>query len=114
MSFCQVCSKCFQCCQRAGCRGQTSNLLAQVARSRCKPKVGLHFEGRLCSTVQNEAPSDQVSFHQKWLRKPGKKPFSDRGLTCLDREVGSQRAGCKEGPLSVAPVVIPALAPTLD
>ena len=77
-----------------------------MARSRCKPKGGLHFEGGLCSTVQNEAPSDQVSSHQKWLRKPGKKPISDRGLACLDsRKVGSRKSGSTDLPVLLQPVV---------
>ena len=105
MSFCQICSKCPQCCQRAGFRGQTSGLLAQVARARCKPKDGLHFEGGLCPTVQNETPSDQVSSHQKWLRKPGTKLFSDRGVARLDREVGSRKSGSTDLPVLLQPVV---------
>ena len=56
LSFCQTCSKCPQCCQRVGCRGETPDLLAKVARARCKPQGSLHFEGGLCPTVQDEAP----------------------------------------------------------
>ena len=100
MSFCHVCSQCPHCCQRAGCRGKTSELLAQMARTRCKSKGGFHFEGRLCPTFQNE-----VSSHQKWSRKPGKKPVSDRGLKCLEREVGSRKGGCPDIPVLVQLVV---------
>ena len=105
LSFCKVCSKCPQCCQRAGCRGQTPNLLVQMARARCKPQGGLHLEGGLRPTVQNETTSDMVSSHQKWLCKSGKKPGSVRGLNCLEREVGS-RKGCRTDlPVLLQPVV---------
>ena len=76
-----------------------------MARTRCKSQGGFHSEGGLCPTFQNEAPSDQVSSHQKWLCKPGKKPVSDRGLKCLDREVGSQKGGCPDIPVLLQPVV---------
>ena len=96
LSFCKVCSKCPQCCQRVGCRGKTQNLLAQVARTRCKPQGSLHFEGGLCPTIQNETPFDMVSSHQKWLCKSGKKLGSVRGPSCTERKVGSQK-GCSTG-----------------
>ena len=106
LSFCKVCSKCPQCCQRAGCRGQTPNLLAQMARARCKPQGGLHLEGGLCPTIQNETTSHTVSSHQKWLCKSGKKPGSIRGLNCLERKVGS-RKGCRTDlPVLLQPVVL--------
>ena len=76
-----------KCCQRAGCRRQTPNLLAQMARARCKPQGGLHLEGGLCPTIQNETTSDTVSSHQKWLCKSGKKPGSITGLNCLKEKL---------------------------
>ena len=56
LSFCQTCSKCPQCHQRVGCRGETTDLLAKVARARCKPQGSLHFEGGLCPTFKMRPP----------------------------------------------------------
>ena len=56
LSFCQVCSKYPQCCQRAGCRGQTSEVLVEVGNTGSVPKGGLHLAGRLYPSIQNEAP----------------------------------------------------------
>ena len=54
MSLCPNCSKCPQCCQRAGCRGHTSEVLVEVGNTVSEHKGGLHFAGRLYPPIQNE------------------------------------------------------------
>ena len=98
-SFCQVCSKCPQCCQRAGCRGQASKILAEVGNTGSESKGGLHLAGRLHTSIQDETPTDQISSHQKWLCKSGKKSSSLRGSRCLGRKVGSRKGGCTDLPV---------------
>ena len=105
LSFCQVCSKCPQCCQRAGCRGQTSEVLVEVGNTGSEPKDGLHLAGRLYPSIQNEAPPGQISSHQKWLCKSGQKSSSFRSSKCLNRKVGSRKGGCTDFPVLLQPPV---------
>ena len=80
MSFCPSCSQCPQCCQKAECRGQFTEVLAKVAIVGCESKGGFYFERRLFPTIQDEAPSHQISSDSEWLCKPSEEAVSKGGL----------------------------------
>ena len=70
MPFCPKCSKCPQCCDRSSCMGPTSAVLASLARNGCESMGGVHSEGGLYPTFQNETLSYQVTYDSKRLCKP--------------------------------------------
>ena len=105
LSFCQICSKCPQCCHRAGCRGQTSKVLAEMGNTGSESKGGLHLAGRLHTSVQDETPTDQISSHHKWLCKSGKKSSSLTGSRCLGRKVGGRKGSGADLPILLQPPV---------
>ena len=66
-----------------GVGGETPNLLAKVARARCKPQGSLHFEGGLCPTVQNEAPFDRFPLITSGYANPVRSRALSEALVAL-------------------------------
>ena len=83
MSFCQVCSKCPQCCQRAGCRGQTSEVLAEVGNTGSESKGGLHLAGRLYPSIQDEAPPTRFPLIKSGYANPARSRALSEALSAL-------------------------------
>ena len=68
-------------------------------------KGGLHLAGRLHTSVQDETPTVQISSHQKWLCKSGKKSSSLTGSRCLDRKGGGRKGSGADLPILLQPPV---------
>ena len=83
MSFCPNCSKCPQCCQRAGCRGHTSEVLVEVGNTGSEHKGGLHFAGRLYPPIQNEAPPTRFSLIKSGYANPARSRALSEALGAL-------------------------------
>ena len=92
MSFCPSCSKCPQCCPRSGCRGQTTEFLANMANVGCKSKGGVDFERGLHATLQNQTTSDPVSCDQEWLCSPVEKQSLIRSIGRAHKQVGRRKS----------------------
>ena len=92
MSFCPSCSKCPQCCPRSGCRGQTTEFLANTAKVGCKSKGGVDFEKRLHATLQNQTTSDPVPCDQEWLCSPVEKQSLIRSIGRAHKQVGGRKS----------------------
>ena len=105
VSFCPKCSKCPQCCNQSQCGRLLTKVLANMGKAGRESKCGFHFEGGLCPTFQNEAPSHQVTSDLVRLCKPGKEPVSQRGIASSDRQVGCRKSGCPFIPSLLQPVI---------
>ena len=92
MSFCH---KCPQCCSRSKCRGQTTEILASLARFECKSSSSLHPRGGLHPSLQAKTPFNQVSIGSKQLCKSNQKHVSQRRSRKSHEKVGSGKGGCQ-------------------
>ena len=65
--LCPTCNKCPKCCLKSACRGQTSNLLANLAGSGCRPESSSNSERGLHPPLSSPAETHKVSHGQKLL-----------------------------------------------
>ena len=66
---------------------------------------GLHSEGGLCPTFQNEVPSHQVTPDPERLCKPAKELISQREIASSNRQVASRKGGCPVISSHLQPVI---------
>ena len=95
LCFCPKCAQCPQCCHRTDCRGQTSKVLAYLARDGCKSSGGLCSQGWLHSSLQTKAPFNKGPCGSKRLRKPNQKHVPKRTPGRSHAQVGSGKGSCQ-------------------
>ena len=61
LSFCPSCHQCPSCCQKSTCGRSSAKFLAGLVLPGIKSEGSIHTMGRVCSTLQSETPSNQVS-----------------------------------------------------
>ena len=88
MSFCPSCSKCPRCCHRSGCRGQVTEVLANMAKVGHKSKGGVDFERGIHATLQNQTTSDKIPMIKSGYAHPLKsKALKDALLDLISKLV---------------------------
>ena len=98
LCFCPKCTQCPQCCHRTECRGQTSTVLAYLARDGCESSGGLCSQGWLHPSFQTKAPVSKGSSGSKRLRKPNQKHVPKRSPGRSHAQVGSGKGSCQVVP----------------
>ena len=78
--LCQSCNMCPKCCSKSACRGQTSNLLANLAETRCRSEGGSNFERGLHPPLPDPATSHKVSLSSKLLCQSSQEQLPVRGI----------------------------------
>ena len=84
--FCPTCSKCPQCCTKSTCRGQTSKLLGNLARSRGWSEGSSNPERGLPPPLPDPAPTHKVSFSHKPLYQSPQEQLPAGGITSAYRQ----------------------------
>ena len=79
--MCKSCLKCYQCCTKSACRGQTSKLLANLAGSRGRSENSSNPERGLHPSFSDPAKSDKVSNCRKPLRQSPQEQLPVGGIT---------------------------------
>ena len=92
--MCPTCSKCPQCCTKSTCRGQTSNLLANLVRSGSRSESSSNPERGLPPPLSDLANTLKVSHSHKPLCQSPQKPLPVGGITSAYRQKHSG-AGAK-------------------
>ena len=64
---CQFCLQCTKCCPKSSCRGQTSKLLGNLARSGSRTQNNPKFEGRLYPPLPELTQTHKISNSHKLL-----------------------------------------------
>ena len=92
--FCLTCSKCPQCCTKSACRGQTSNLLENLARSGGRSESSSNPERGLPPPLSDPVTTHKVSYSHKLLCQSPQEQLPAGGITSAYRQKCS-RAGSK-------------------
>ena len=79
--LCQTCNKCQKCCPKPACRGQTANLLANLAGSECRSdESSSNPERGLCPPLSGPAKAHKVSRGHKLLCKSPQEQLPAGGI----------------------------------
>ena len=92
VSFCPLCTKCPQCCRKSTCRRQVTKVLGNMAQPRFKSSGGLHLEERLQPPIQDEAPIDQVTYDNQWIRQSSQEQLLEGGIVVTDHQTGGRKS----------------------
>ena len=84
--LCSTCNKCQKCCLKSACRGQTSELLANLAGSGCRSENSTNPEGGLHPSLSDLAKSHKVSHSHKLLCQSPQEQLTDGGITSAYRQ----------------------------
>ena len=84
--LCSTCNKCQKCCLKSACRGQTSELLANLAGSGCRSENSTNPEGGLHPPLSDPAKSRKVSHSHKLLCQSPQEQLPDVGITSAYRQ----------------------------
>ena len=84
--LCSTCNKCQKCCLKSACRGQTSELLANMAGSGCRSENSTNPEGGLHPSLSDPAKSHKVSHSHKLLCQSPQEQLPDGGITSAYRQ----------------------------
>ena len=84
--LCSTCNKCQKCCLKSACRGQTSELLANLAGSGCRSENSTNPEGGLHPPLSDPAKSHRVSHSHKLLCQSPQEQLPDGGITSAYRQ----------------------------
>ena len=84
--LCKACNKCQNCCLKSACRGQTSELLANLAGPGCRSEGGSNPERGLHPPLSDPAQSHKVSHSHKLLWQSSQEPLPVRGITSAYRQ----------------------------
>ena len=79
--LCKSCLKCYQCCTKSACRGQTSKLLANLVGSRGRSENNLNPERGLHPSLSDLAKSCKVSHCRKPLCQSPQEQLPVGGIT---------------------------------
>ena len=93
--FCPKCAQCPQCCRRTECRGQTSKVLAYLARDGCESSGGLCSTGWLHSPLQTKTCLTRVPLVQNGYANPTKNMYLKEALVGLMHKLVVERVVVK-------------------
>ena len=108
MSFCPSCVKCPQCCVRSGYRGQTTEVLANLAQVGSKSQGGLDFARGIHATLQNQTTFVKDPGYSERLCSPHKK----QGLSKLSVRTARQIGGRESASQILPGILQPSLSGT--
>ena len=94
MVLCKTWNKCQKCCTKSTCRGETSELLANLAGSGSRSESSSNPERRLHPPISDLAQTLKVSHSHKLLCQSPQEPLPAGGITSAYRQKRS-RAGTK-------------------
>ena len=83
---CQYCFKCTKCCPHSACRGQTSEFLENLARSRSRSKNNSNFKRRLCPPLLDPAKTYKISHGHKLLCQSSQEQLPVGGIASAYRQ----------------------------
>ena len=84
--FCPICGKCPQCCTKPPCRGQTSKLLENLAKSRGRSHGSSHPTRGLPPPLPGPPPTYKVPYSHKPLCQSPQKQLPAGGITSAYRQ----------------------------
>ena len=84
--FCPTCSKCPQCCSKSACRGQTSNLLANLVRSGSRSEGSSDPQRGLHPPISDPAKTRKDSYSHKLLCQSPQEQLPVGGITSAYRQ----------------------------
>ena len=79
--LCKTCNKCNNCCSKSACRGETSNLFANLAGSGCQSEGSSNPERGLYPPLSDPAELCKISKHHKLLCQSPQEPLPIGGIT---------------------------------
>ena len=103
--FCPTCSKCPQCCTKSTCRGQTSKLLENLARSRGRSEGSSNPARGLPPPLPDPAPTHKVSLSHKPLCQSPQEQLPAGGITSAYRQKRSGKGSKSKIPRVVQPTI---------
>ena len=107
MSFCPSCVKCPQCCVRSGCRGQTTEVLANLAQVGSKSQGGLDFARGIHATLQNQTTFVKDPGYSERLCSPHKKQGLSKCSVRTARQIGGRKSASQILPGVLQPSPVP-------
>ena len=84
--FCPTCGKCPQCCKKSACRGQTSKLLENLAKSRGRSEGSSNPARGLPPPLPDPAPTHEVPYSHKPLCQSPQEQLPAGGITSAYRQ----------------------------
>ena len=84
--FCPTCGKCPQCCTKSACRGQTSKLLENLAKSRGRSEGSSNPARGLPPPLPDPAPTNKVPYSHKPLCQSPQEQLPAGGITSAYRQ----------------------------
>ena len=90
--LCQSCYKCTKCCPQSICRGQTSELLENLARSGRRSKGSSNPQRGLHPPLSDPAKTSKVSDHHKLLWQSPEEQLPTGGITSAYRQKCSRNS----------------------
>ena len=88
--LCQSCYKCTKCCPQSSCRGQTSELLENLAGPRCRSKGGSNPQRRLHPPLSEPTETSKISNRHKLLWQSPEEQLPAGGITSAYRQKRSR------------------------
>ena len=79
--LCSTCNKCQECCLKSACRGQTSELLANLAGSGCRSESNSNTKTRLHPSLSDPAKAHKISHSRKLLWQSPQEKLPVGGIT---------------------------------
>ena len=96
--FCPTCGKCPQCCTKSTCRGQTSKLLENLAKSRGWSEGTSNPARGLPPPLLDPAPTHKVSYSHKPLCQSPQEQLPAGGITSAYRQKRSGKGSKSQIP----------------
>ena len=84
--LCHSCNKCHTCCTKSNCRGQTSEILANLAGSGCRSKSSTDLERGLHPPLLDQTESFPVPHCRKFVRQSPQEQLPVGGIAAAYRQ----------------------------
>ena len=103
--FCPTCGKCPQCCTKSACRGQTSKLLENSAKSRGRSEGSSNPPRGLPPPLSDPAPTHKVPYSHKPVCQSPQEQLPAGGITSACRQKRSGKGSKSKIPRVFQPTI---------